>query len=120
MGVGAAAGAAMYNQRSPTSPQESSYVVGSDRGPIGQAIEMDERTGSMPGNTAAPPETSQANYGLRDSDADVNGMVGLQQSRDNNSESGGQAVGYPMRRGTGDSRDGSSGARSPTSIYSEK
>lgn len=122
MGVGAA-GAAMYNQRSPTSPEQSSYVVGSDRGPIGQAIEMDERTGSMPGNVAAQPETSQANYGLRDSDADVNGMVGLQQNRErqmSNDESGGQAVGYPMRRATQDSRDGSSGARSPTSIYSEK
>lgn len=79
----------------------------------------------MPGNTMAPASQGQATYGLRDSDADVNGMVGLQQDRDRqmgNGEAGGQAVGHPVRRGTGDSRDGGegSGARSPTSIYSEQ
>nr|OQO22683.1 hypothetical protein B0A51_10373 [Rachicladosporium sp. CCFEE 5018] len=43
---------------------------------IGQAIEMDERTGS-------PPVQGQQGqqYGLRDSDNDVAGMVGLQQGR---------------------------------------
>lgn len=120
MGVGAAAAGAMaMHGRSPSSgqpqPPPDTYVVGSDRDvPIGQAIEMDERTGSMPGNNAAP------NYGLRDSDADVNGMVGLQQDRQmmENGEPVGQAVGGPVRvrRDTGES----SGARSPTSVYSEK
>ena len=42
---------------------------------IGQAIEMDERTGSPPG--AIPQQA--APYGLRDSDDDVAGMVNLQQ-----------------------------------------
>jgi hypothetical protein len=50
--------------------------------PIGQAVEMDEQTGS-PASPNAPhggfPPSHQQNYGLRDSDADVNGMVGLQQ-----------------------------------------
>lgn len=42
-------------------------------GPIGQAMEMDARQGI--------PSPVTANYGLRDSDGDVQGMVGLQQQR---------------------------------------
>jgi hypothetical protein len=44
--------------------------------PIGQAIEMDERTGSAP---LQPSYSNNNEYGLRDSDGDVAGMVGLQQ-----------------------------------------
>jgi hypothetical protein len=64
-------------QRSP--PLQDQFVA---RGPspgddlaIGQAIEMDERTGSPPGTI--PQQV--APYGLRDSDDDVAGMVNLQQ-----------------------------------------
>jgi len=50
---------------------------------IGQAVEMDEHSGSPATSPPAAqpnfPLSQQQNYGLRDSDADVNGMVGLQQ-----------------------------------------
>ncbi|EMC98202.1 hypothetical protein BAUCODRAFT_23016 [Baudoinia panamericana UAMH 10762] len=90
-------GPPMMDQGQP--PMQDEFVAG----PIGQAIEMDERTGSPPDpigsheqrNIAAPGQ-----YGLRDNDADVAGMVGLQQD-------GRQ----PM--GDGD------GMRTPTSVYSE-
>lgn len=68
---------------------------------IGRAIEMDERTGAQPENV------SSNNYGLRDSDGDVAGMVGLQQGRAgpmNRQPSGGQ----------------SSGVLSPSSVYSRQ
>lgn len=82
------------------------YVPGPEM-PIGMAIEMDERTGSPP--VMSPPhQTGQMNpsFGLRDSDADVNGMVGLQQDRRPS----------PMRRES----ERTSGQRSPTSIYSQE
>ncbi|RYO03335.1 hypothetical protein AA0119_g4718 [Alternaria tenuissima] len=60
--------------------------------PIGQAIEMDNRTGTPP-----------TNYGLRESDGDVAGMLALQQ--------GGFPAGAPQRRP-------SDGVMSPTSEYS--
>lgn len=63
--------------------------------PIGQAIEMDNRTGT-------PPINNQ-NYGLRESDGDVQGMLALQQ--------GGFPAGAPQRRP-------SNGPMSPTSEYS--
>ncbi|SMR64527.1 unnamed protein product [Zymoseptoria tritici ST99CH_3D1] len=44
---------------------------------IGQAIEMDERTGNA--TLPQPAYASNNEYGLRDSDGDVAGMVGLQQ-----------------------------------------
>ena len=71
---------------------------------IGQAIEMDERTGSAPEvqSPGAQP------YGLRDSDGDVQGMVGLQQHRQNSNS--------PLARGN----DRVSGLTSPTSTYSDK
>lgn len=59
-------------------------------GPIGQAIEMDERTGASPGSAGTPQYPSGYQpalnavgneYGLRDSDGDVAGMVGLQQGQ---------------------------------------
>ena len=78
--------------------------------PIGQAVEMDEHTGS-PQNPASPThgvyQDQQPNYGLRDSDADVTGMVGLQQDRSERP---------PVNRM--DSMGRSEGGRSPTSIYS--
>jgi hypothetical protein len=65
--------------------------------PIGQAIEMDSRTGT-------PPVNSNQNYGLRESDGDVQGMLALQQ--------GGFPAGAPQRRP-------STNLMSPTSEYSE-
>jgi hypothetical protein len=65
---------------------------------IGQAIEMDNRTGTPPVNNNNSP-----NYGLRDSDGDVQGMLALQQ--------GGFPAGAPQRRP-------SNGPMSPTSEYS--
>jgi hypothetical protein len=66
--------------------------------PIGQAIEMDNRTGT-------PPINSNQNYGLRESDDDVQGMLALQQ--------GGFPGGAPQRRL-------SNGVMSPTSEYSNE
>ncbi|KAF2867208.1 SUR7/PalI family-domain-containing protein [Massariosphaeria phaeospora] len=63
--------------------------------PIGQAIEMDSRTGT-------PPINNQ-NYGLRESDGDVQGMLALQQ--------GGFPGPAPQRR--------PDGPMSPTSSYSQ-
>lgn len=82
-------------------PPPDAFVAGPA---IGQAIEMDERTGSPAQASSPSQEHYTANYGLRDSDADVTGMVGLQQDRQ----------GSPMRRVS----DRESGVRSPTSIYS--
>jgi hypothetical protein len=66
--------------------------------PIGQAIEMDNRTGTPPVNN-----NQNQNYGLRESDGDVQGMLALQQ--------GGFPAGAPQRRP-------SDGLLSPTSQYS--
>jgi hypothetical protein len=44
--------------------------MGQDQGPVGQAMAMDQNGGIPQG---------AANYGLRDSDADVQGMIALQQ-----------------------------------------
>lgn len=72
--------------------------------PIGQAIEMDERTGSPPNQNNASPT-----YGLRDSDADVAGMVGLQQGmRDRNVS--------PIRQ----DRESTERVMSPSSTYSDQ
>lgn len=64
--------------------------------PIGQAIEMDSRTGTPPINQ---------NYGLRESDGDVQGMLALQQG------GGFSSAPPPQRR--------PSGPMSPTSDYSQ-
>ncbi|KAK4543403.1 hypothetical protein LTR36_005546 [Oleoguttula mirabilis] len=74
--------------------QHHDEFVAGPAGQIGQAIEMDERTGSPPGHTSPtghpqgfPMSVGEheghmsPNYGLRDSDGDVAGMVGLQQGR---------------------------------------
>jgi hypothetical protein len=79
----------------PPPPEHDEFVAG----PIGQAIEMDERTGSPPMQMNPVMNSS---YGLRDSDGDVAGMVDLQQA--------------PIRHESARS----SGPRSPTSIYSDK
>lgn len=88
-----------YNQSIPPPREQSPYGRSpppgpSDPMPIGQAIEMDNRTGTPPANT---------NYGLRDSDGDVAGMLALQQ--------GGFPAGAPQRQP-------SDGLMSPTSEYS--
>lgn len=86
-------------------PQRDAAFVA---GPIGQAVEMDEHTGSPPGpSSPAGGYDKQPNYGLRDSDADVNGMVGLQQDR--------RGSPAPVRQ---DSYGRESGPKSPTSNYS--
>ena len=69
--------------------QHQDEFVAGPVGAIGQAVEMDERTGSRsppgPNNSAGhehytlPAGEQGAHYGLRDSDGDVAGMVGLQQ-----------------------------------------
>jgi hypothetical protein len=69
---------------------------------IGQAIEMDNRTGT-PSNNINNNQNQNQNYGLRESDGDVQGMLALQQ--------GGFPAGAPQRRP-------SNGPMSPTSEYS--
>ncbi|KAL1637402.1 regulator of ime2 [Neofusicoccum ribis] len=69
--------------------------------PIGQAIEMDARAGT-------PQEGGINNYGLRDSDNDLQGMIGLQQGR---FDGGGNGV--PSRQAS------SASPLSPTSEYSQ-
>jgi len=68
---------------------------------IGQAIEMDERTGAP---QQAQPSYANNSYGLRDSDDDVMGMVGLQGGMPNASSNG-----VPQND-----------MRSPTSTYSDE
>lgn len=67
--------------------------------PIGQAIEMDGRTGT-------PPVNPNQNYGLRESDGDVQGMLALQQG-------GGFPGQVPQGRRP-------SNPMSPTSAYSQE
>ena len=57
---------------SPSAPMQPRPSPTPSPTPIGQAIEMDARTGAP----AAGP-----NFGLRDSDGDVQGMLALQQQR---------------------------------------
>lgn len=86
------------------SPQDQFVARGPSPGgdlAIGQAIEMDERTGSSP--DAVPNQVSP--YGLRDSDGDVAGMVGLQQNQPADN-------GQPARFSEHDD------PISPTSVYS--
>ncbi|KAF2857008.1 pali-domain-containing protein [Plenodomus tracheiphilus IPT5] len=84
-----------YGQSMPPPREQSPYGRGPPPPgpmPIGQAIEMDHRTGTPP-----------ANFGLRESDGDVAGMLALQQ--------GGFPAGAPQRRVA-------DGVMSPTSEYS--
>lgn len=78
--MGAGAMAMRSHSQDGQQPPYDPYVAGPDL-PIGQAIEMDERTGSMPVNGAAEVNMQQP-YGLRENDADVTGMVSLQQGQD--------------------------------------
>jgi hypothetical protein len=94
---------APYGQGAP--PRDQSPYGQGNRGispqapaAIGQAIEMDSRTGT-------PPVNQNQNYGLRESDGDVQGMLALQQ--------GGFPSGSPQRRP-------SDGVMSPTSSYSQE
>lgn len=76
----------MYGQNgAPSTYAGSTYVedtpavmatrgMDNNQGPIGQAVEMDDRNG-------LPSPTLKQNFGLRDSDADVQGMIGMQQQR---------------------------------------
>lgn len=124
------AGDLYYARQMGASPvPQDAYHTTTDA-PIGQAIEMDERTGSPPGpsspNLNGPGAFAAAAgagavgvgaataYGLRDSDADVNGMVGLQQGGfDDQNRAPHQQV--AVMRGESQRE---SGPRSPTSIYS--
>ncbi|KAF3051686.1 regulator of ime2 [Didymella keratinophila] len=96
-----------YGQGPP--PREQSPYGQGNRGvspqpplPIGQAIEMDSRTGTPPVNQNQ--QNQNGNYGLRESDGDVQGMLALQQ--------GGFPSSAPQRRL-------SDGITSPTSSYSQ-
>ena len=94
-----------YNApRSAPPPMENQFVAG-PAAPIGQAIEMDERTGSAAGprSPVRSPVYENNAYGLRDSDGDVAGMVDMMQGRANMPPS-------PM----------SEGHREPSSQYSEQ
>lgn len=93
-------GADPYNNppRNAPPPMDDQFVAGPAM-PIGQAIEMDERTGSA----ARQPVYENNAYGLRDSDGDVAGMVGLMQGRADMPPS-------PMRDGAP--------LASPSSVYS--
>lgn len=71
---------------------------------IGQAIEMDERSGSSP--APRQPGYTVPPYGLSDRDSDVAGMVNLQQDRLN--------APAPQRAMSGESH-----RHSLTSIYSD-
>lgn len=99
--------------------QDNRYA--GDQPMIGQAVEMNEQTGS-PANSPLAQDTfshsQQQSYGLRDSDADINGMVGLQQDGPVGMYSiDGQRGGTPGPPQVGGiARE--SGQRSPTSIYS--
>jgi hypothetical protein len=97
-----------YNQGTPPQRDPASYSnnnssnINNNRAPpagaplaIGQAIEMDARTGTPPVNP---------NYGLRDSDDDVQGMLALQQ--------GGFPASNPQRW--------QPAVMSPTSSYSQE
>lgn len=95
------------NPPGPRGPYDGSTYVGSQQqdvsppgsreqnldappGAIGQAVEMDGRNGV--------PSPTRQNFGLRDSDADVQGMIGMQQQR----------------------RSDATDPMSPTSVYSEQ
>ena len=86
-------------------PRNASPAPGPD-GPIGQAIEMDERHGS-----ASPrmPDQVHNHFGLRDSDDDVAGIVALQQNREN-----------PMRHPSPARQISGGTTRSQSSVYSEQ
>ncbi|KAL1644217.1 regulator of ime2 [Diplodia intermedia] len=71
-------------------------VLPEPNSPIGQAIEMDHRVGT--------PQNGMNNYGLRDSDNDLQGMIGLQQGLNPNGD------GVPQRQAS---------PMSPTSEYSQ-
>ncbi|KAK7606267.1 SUR7/PalI family-domain-containing protein [Phyllosticta paracitricarpa] len=78
--------------------EQPGMMSGPENGPIGQAVEMDARVGT--------PKQNVNNYGLRDSDDDLRGMIGLQQGNFNGDDK-------PQRQ---DSQ--STGKMSPTSDYS--
>lgn len=84
-------------RRDPYGPRDVSPPAPRQPLPIGQAIEMDARTGT-------PPATQNLNYDVRDSDSDVQGMLALQQ--------GGFPSQGPPRR--------PSNPMSPTSDYSQQ
>ncbi|CAK3777757.1 pH-response regulator palI RIM9 [Lecanosticta acicola] len=87
----------------PPPPSDAQFLAGT----IGQAIEMDERTGSP---QVSPTHQDSHQYGLRDSDVDVAGMVGLQQRGDHQSPPPGSVRQESHR----------SEPRSPASIYSDQ
>jgi hypothetical protein len=74
-----AAGFAAYGDERDSLPRaESPPPFPNERGAVGQAIEMDAATGSP---QLAPTGFGNQFGGIRDSDGDVAGMVGLQQQR---------------------------------------
>ncbi|EME39043.1 hypothetical protein DOTSEDRAFT_48464 [Dothistroma septosporum NZE10] len=98
-------------------PEHDQFVAGSIMaGGIGQAIEMDERHGNP--QRASPPDLDHAydngQYGLRDSDADVQGMIGLQQGQEQHNAASHTLS--PPPQDPGRQSDGPS----PSSMYSDQ
>ncbi|KAF2160273.1 hypothetical protein M409DRAFT_29362 [Zasmidium cellare ATCC 36951] len=93
-------------------PDHDQFVAGPVL-PIGQAIEMDERTGSPQRSPQHEDPYQNGQYGLRDSDVDVAGMVGLQQGQNQHQQHGRLA---PVRQDSNRESD----VRSPSSIYSDQ
>jgi hypothetical protein len=70
-------GGSTYVEDAPAAMGGASRGADGEQGPIGQAVEMDERSG-------LPSPTLKQTFGLRDSDLDVQGMIGMQQQRRSN------------------------------------
>ncbi|KAK4609476.1 pH-response regulator protein palI/prr-5 [Fulvia fulva] len=108
-----------YEQPSPpmAMPNHDQFVAGPVMvDGIGQAIEMDERHGSPQQGSPAPLNHAYDNgqYGLRDSDADVAGMIGLQQGQEQH-DAAPHTLSPPPQDG---GRQGD--VRSPSSMYSDQ
>lgn len=105
---GAPRGPSPRMDHSPPPNMHDRFIAGPAM-PIGQAIEMDERSGHQ-----APPHRPYAGenaYGLRDSDGDVAGMVSMMQGRGDQPPSSDHEHGA-MRE--------SQPLSSPTSMYSDQ
>lgn len=90
------------------SPSRRNPSPGPTRSQIGQAIEMDERTGDSPANVGGQ-------YNTRDDDRSAPGLVGLQQGRPMQSRN---ASGNSSRNVSGNSNPMSPATAS--SIYSDQ
>lgn len=84
---------APYNAAATSSQPERQNSA--DDGPVGQAVVMNESSGQLSPRGFGENTTGESGnngYSLRDSDADVQGMVGLQQNRQESTSSPDQQV----------------------------